>query len=148
MLFPFLQPVKCGATDDHPLVVTHERPSQNTSEGGEFLDDALCVEDFPPAEAEELAAGAAEDRNEPLNEAVRELKDKGYAVDLSFETETFALYGGDLDMRLNPDAYHVDEIDLVDDTSTPTDEEAFVFAISLSGGIKGIIVDRASPDFR
>jgi hypothetical protein len=84
------------------------------------------------------------ENNEPLSDALRDLREKGYAVDLSFEIETFALYGSDLDMRLNPEAYHVDEIDLADDTSTPEDEEVCVYAISLAAGVKGIIVDKAA----
>ncbi|HVY73814.1 MAG TPA: hypothetical protein VG890_03235 [Puia sp.] len=80
--------------------------------------------------------------HESLSDALRDLEEKGYGVDLGFEVETFALYGGDLDMRLNPETYHVDEIDLVEDTSKSKDEEALVYAITLTVGIKGVIVDK------
>jgi hypothetical protein len=83
------------------------------------------------------------EKREPLGEALSDLKKKGYEADLSFETNIFALYGGDLDMRLNPDAYHVDEIDQVDDASHPH-EETEVYAITICTGIKGVIVDE--PD--
>jgi hypothetical protein len=59
MLFPFSHATKDGFGDDHPLVVTHEPPAQNTSEGGEFLDDALRMEDLPPARTEEIVAAGA-----------------------------------------------------------------------------------------
>jgi hypothetical protein len=61
MFFPFSHLTKDDFGDEHPLVVTHERPAQNTSEGSEFLDDALRMEDFSPARTEEIvAAGAPE----------------------------------------------------------------------------------------
>jgi hypothetical protein len=80
------------------------------------------------------------ENNHPLNETLSELREKGYNTDLSFETDIFALYGGDLDMRLNPDAFHVDEIDQVID-ECHAHEHAIVYAITSSTGVKGIIVD-------
>jgi hypothetical protein len=78
--------------------------------------------------------------NETLGEALSDLKKKGYEADLSFETNPFALYGGDLDMRLNPDAFHVDEIDRIGDEGHP-DDGAVVYAISSNTGVKGVLID-------
>lgn len=49
--------------EEHPLVALHETADQNTSEGGEFLDDALRMEDMMPTPAEEsIATGGPEQR--------------------------------------------------------------------------------------
>jgi hypothetical protein len=77
---------------------------------------------------------------ESVNEALSDLKKKGYEAKLYFETESFCLYCGDLDMRLNPEAYHVDESLRIDDPSHPNGSET-VYAISTSSGIKGTLVD-------
>ncbi|WP_343746592.1 hypothetical protein [Chitinophaga sp.] len=50
MHFTFLHPFKLKLHDDHSLVPLHSAP-HNTGEGGEFLDDALRMEDlFLPAD--------------------------------------------------------------------------------------------------
>jgi hypothetical protein len=85
------------------------------------------------------------DKNESLREALSDLKKMGYEADLNFETDTFALYGSDLDMRLNPEAFHVDEIDRINDKPHP-DDGAMVYAISYSIGIKGVVVDEPGTD--
>ena len=77
---------------------------------------------------------------ESLGDALSDLKKRGYDADLNFETNTFALYGGDLDMRLNPEGFHVDEIDRTGDETHPNDR-AVVYAITSATGIKGIVVD-------
>jgi hypothetical protein len=69
--------------DEQPSVVKHE-PESMSVEGGEFLDDAIRMEDVTT------------ESNESLGETLSDLKKKGYDADLSFETNTFALYGGDL----------------------------------------------------
>ena len=81
------------------------------------------------------------ENNEPLKEVLDDLKKKGYEADLNFETETFALYAGDLDMRLDPDEFHVDEIDEACDKNH-SDAEVVVYAISTTTGVKGIEVDK------
>jgi len=61
MNFFFLHPFKIKQQDDHPLVALHETPDQNTSEGGEFLDDGLRMEDMVLTPAEiSIAAGSPE----------------------------------------------------------------------------------------
>jgi hypothetical protein len=58
MHFSFLHPFKLQLEDEHPLVAVHAVP-QNTSEGGEFLDDALRMEDLILTPTEEsVAAGS------------------------------------------------------------------------------------------
>ena len=80
------------------------------------------------------------ENSESLNDTLSDLKKRGYDADLSFETNTFSLYGGDLDMRLNPEGFHVDEIDRTRDEAHPNDD-AVVYAITSATGIKGVLVD-------
>lgn len=61
MNFSFLHPFKLDLRDEQPPVV-HRIEEHDTSEGGEFLDDALRMEDVlltPPEQS--IAAGS------PLN---------------------------------------------------------------------------------
>ena len=81
------------------------------------------------------------ENNEPLKDALSDLEKKGYKIDLEFEVNTFALYGGDLDMRLDPEEFHVDAIDRVG-SDADGDNGAIIYAISTEAGIKGVIVDR------
>ena len=76
------------------------------------------------------------------DEALSDLKKKGYDADFGFETEPFCLYCGDLDMRLNPEAYHVDQSLRFDDPSNPNNGET-VYAISTSTGVRGVLVDNS-----
>jgi hypothetical protein len=92
----------------------------DTSEGSEFPDDSLRPEDLPSTMAD--------------------LQKKGYTADLSFETDTFELYGGDLDMRLDPEDFHIDEIDRIGTDDQPS-EGKVVYAVSTSTGIKGTIIE-------
>ncbi|HEY5750268.1 MAG TPA: phosphoribosylpyrophosphate synthetase [Chryseolinea sp.] len=74
---------------------------------------------------------------ESLGDALSDLKKKGYEDD--FATESFCLYCSDLDMRLDPEDFHVDEIDRVEGNSNPNDS-ATVYAISSAAGVKGTLV--------
>jgi hypothetical protein len=85
------------------------------------------------------------ENNESLGGVLSDLKKKGYEADLNFETETFALDGSDLDMRLHPEAFQVDEVDRVDDKLHPK-EDAVVYAISSCTGVKGVVVDKQQDD--
>ncbi|HTI12152.1 MAG TPA: hypothetical protein VL832_26445 [Puia sp.] len=80
------------------------------------------------------------ENTESLGDTLLDLKKRGYGADLNFETNTFALYGGDLDMRLNPEGFHVDEIDHACDEAHPNDG-AVVYAITSATGVKGVVVD-------
>jgi len=79
------------------------------------------------------------------DDALSDLRKKGYEADLSFETDPYGLYNGDLDLRLNPDAYHVDKSIQIEDPSHP-DESETVYAISTSSGIKGTLTDMHSQN--
>jgi len=79
------------------------------------------------------------------DDALSELRKKGYEADLNFETDPYGLYSGDLDIRLNPEAYHVDKTMQIDDPSHPGESET-VYAISTSSGVKGTLVDVHGSD--
>jgi len=80
------------------------------------------------------------------DDVLSDLRKRGYEADLNFEENPFGLYCSDLDMRLNPEAYHVDESVHVDDPSKPNEVET-VYAISTCSGVKGIVVDvPGAPD--
>jgi hypothetical protein len=74
------------------------------------------------------------------DDALSDLRKKGYEADLNFETDDFRLYGGDLDMRLNPESYHVDESIQISDIVHPNETET-IYAITTESGIKGTITD-------
>ena len=78
-------------------------------------------------------------------DALDDLRKRGYDAD--FETESFCLYCGDLDLRLNEEEFHVDETYRFEGDSNPEDN-AVVYAISSSTGVKGTILDEhgASSD--
>lgn len=71
-------------------------------------------------------------------DALDDLRKRGYDAD--FETESFCLYCGDLDLRFNEEEFHVDETYRFEGESNPEDN-AVVYAMSSSTGVKGIIVD-------
>jgi hypothetical protein len=77
-------------------------------------------------------------KNESLSDALSELRDKGYEAD--FATETFCLYCSDLDMRLDPEEFHVDKAYRFEGDTGPGDD-ARLYAISSPLGVKGILVD-------
>jgi hypothetical protein len=145
----FLHPLQHSEpVEDHSIVLMH-RPADYSNQGSEFLDDELRTDDVPADDlpVDDLSADRTEETIAPgspgtllLGEVVSDLQQKGYCTDLSFETDPSALYGGDLDMRLNPDAFHIDEIDRIGDESKP-DDGAVVYAISTTGGVKGIIIN-------
>lgn len=75
---------------------------------------------------------------ESLVDALDDLRKRGYEED--FATETACLYCGDLDLRLNPEEFHVDEIYRFEGDSNP-DDNVVLYAISASTGVKGTLVD-------
>lgn len=72
---------------------------------------------------------------ESLDNALSDLRKKGYEDD--FTTPSSCLYCSDLDMRLDPEDFHVDEIDRVDSNQG---EGKMIYAISSATGEKGTIV--------
>jgi len=73
-----------------------------------------------------------------LIDALSDLKERGYYAD--FATDTVCLYCGDLDIRLNPEEFKVDEVYRFEGAYNP-DDSAIVYAISSSTGVKGTLVD-------
>jgi hypothetical protein len=75
---------------------------------------------------------------ESLDDALSELREKGYET--SFETQTNCLYCGDLNLRLDPDDFHVDEVYWF---RGETDVEMPVlYAISSFTGVKGVLIEK------
>ncbi len=72
-------------------------------------------------------------KNESLSDALSELREKGYEAD--FATESFCLYCSDLDMRLNPEAFHIDEAFRFEGDTGPGDD-ARLYAISSPSALK------------
>jgi hypothetical protein len=75
---------------------------------------------------------------ESLIDALDDLRKRGYEAD--FATQTVCLYCGDLDLRLNPEEFNVDEVYRFEGNSNP-DDAAVLYAISSSTGLKGTLVD-------
>ena len=75
---------------------------------------------------------------ESLVDALADLKNRGYEED--FETASFCLYCSDLDIRLNPEEFHVDEVYRFEGDSNP-DDNAVLYAITSHTGVKGTLVD-------
>jgi hypothetical protein len=75
---------------------------------------------------------------ETLADALDDLRKRGYEAD--FATETDCLYCGDLDIRLDPEYFHIDEVYRFQGDSTP-DGSSILFAITSASGVKGTIVD-------
>lgn len=75
---------------------------------------------------------------ESLIDALDDLRKRGYEAD--FATQTVCLYCGDLDIRLDPEDFHVDEVYRFEDGSTP-DDNSVLYAISSTSGVKGTLVD-------
>lgn len=73
-----------------------------------------------------------------LVEALNDLKKRGYEAD--FTTDTVCLYCGDLDIRLNPEEFNVDEVYRFEGDSNP-DDSAVLYAITSTQGVKGVLVD-------
>ena len=74
---------------------------------------------------------------ESLVDALSDLRERGYIAD--FKTLQICLYCGDLDIRLDPDDFHIDEVYRFEDTSG--DDNSFVYAITSKTGVKGTLVD-------
>ena len=78
-----------------------------------------------------------------LAEALDDLRKRGYEVD--FETQSNCLYCSELDLRLNEEEFHIDEVYHFEGNSNPIDSSV-VYAFTSPTGIRGTIVDRlAAP---
>lgn len=79
---------------------------------------------------------------ETLVDALDDLRKRGYEAD--FATQTVCLYCGDLDIRLDPEDFHVDEVYRFENDSTP-DDNSVLYAISSASGVRGTLVDAYGP---
>ncbi|MBO9728566.1 MAG: hypothetical protein J7623_08015 [Chitinophaga sp.] len=72
--------------------------------------------------------------------ALSDLKQRGYEADFTAETATDCLYHLELDMRLDPQEFHVDEC--YQFNCRNDESNAVLYAISAPiAGIKGILID-------
>jgi hypothetical protein len=76
---------------------------------------------------------------ESLVDALADLQERGYVAD--FETDTVCLYCGELDIRLNPEEFHVDETYRFEGDSSSADDSVVLYAITSSTGLKGTLID-------
>ena len=75
---------------------------------------------------------------ESLVDALDDLKKRGYEAD--FELQSNCLYCSNLDLRLNEEEFHLDEVYRFEEDSNP-DDNSVVYALTSPTGVKGIIVD-------
>jgi len=75
---------------------------------------------------------------ESLVDALDDLRKRGYEAD--FEPQSNCLYCSNLDLRLNEEEFHVDEVYRFEGDSNP-DDNSVVYALTSPTGVKGTIVD-------
>lgn len=75
---------------------------------------------------------------ESLIDALNDLRKRGYESD--FATDSVCLYCGDLDIRLNPEQFNIDEVYRFEGDSNP-DSNSILYAITSTSGLKGTLVD-------
>ncbi|SFQ02804.1 phosphoribosylpyrophosphate synthetase [Parafilimonas terrae] len=72
-----------------------------------------------------------------LNDALKDLRQRGYTA--NFKTQKVCLYCGDLDMRLDPQDFNVDESYRFPENINGV--SCLLLAITSSGGLKGTLLD-------
>jgi hypothetical protein len=75
---------------------------------------------------------------ETVADALADLKQRGYSAE--FESTSYCLYCGDLDVRLDAQDFHIDEFYRFEDGCT-VEERSIVYAITSNTGVKGTLVD-------
>jgi len=73
-----------------------------------------------------------------LSEAITALKERGYSVDFNLHPEWIEC--PQLDMRLKPEEFHVDEVHRFEGMTSPDDSE-ILFAVRTSHGVRGLLID-------
>jgi hypothetical protein len=73
---------------------------------------------------------------ESLNDALNDLREKGYTAD--FARDTVCLYCGELDIRLDPEEFHVDEVYRIDGNAG-SGSASLLYAITATSGVKGTL---------
>jgi hypothetical protein len=76
---------------------------------------------------------------ESLVDALADLRERGYYAD--FGTDTVCLYCGELDMRLNPEEFQVDAVYRFEGGDSNPNDNAILYAITSSTGLKGTLLD-------
>jgi hypothetical protein len=71
-------------------------------------------------------------------DALNDLRKRGYEAD--FEPQSNCLYCNSLDMRLNEEEFHIDEVHRFKGNSNPRDNSV-VYAFTSPTGVKGTVVD-------
>lgn len=72
------------------------------------------------------------------SDALCDLNKRGYHED--FSTESFCLYCGDLDMRLNPQEFRVDE-EYRFESAEGNEKGTILIAVTAANGAKGVVLD-------
>ena len=75
---------------------------------------------------------------ETLSEAISHLKKNGYHEDFNLHPDWIECIP--LDLRLKPEQFHIDEVHRFEGMTNPDDNEV-LYAISSSGGVKGLLID-------
>jgi hypothetical protein len=75
---------------------------------------------------------------ETLSQAIHALKVRGYTNDFNLHPEWIEC--PTLDMKLQPDEFHVDEVHRFEGMTNP-DDSSILYAIASTGGLKGVLVD-------
>jgi len=70
-------------------------------------------------------------------DALDNLRKRGYEAD--FATGTYCLYCGDLDIRLDPEDFHIDEVYRFEGNASPG-ASFTLYAITSSTGLKGTLM--------
>lgn len=73
-----------------------------------------------------------------LSEAMTALRGRGYTIDFNLHPEWIEC--PQLDIKLRPEEFHVDEVHRFEGMTSPDDSE-ILFALSSNRGIKGLLVD-------
>lgn len=73
-----------------------------------------------------------------LSEAIFSLKNQGYTNDFNLHPEWIEC--PPLKVKLTPEEFHVDQVHRFEGMSS-TDDNAILFAVSSSSGLKGLLVD-------
>jgi hypothetical protein len=77
---------------------------------------------------------------ESVVDALADLKQRGYIAE--FESTSYCLYCGDLDVRLDTDDFHIDEFYRFEDGCSP-EEASTLYAITSNTGVKGTLLNTA-----
>ncbi|HZX73820.1 MAG TPA: phosphoribosylpyrophosphate synthetase, partial [Cyclobacteriaceae bacterium] len=75
---------------------------------------------------------------ETLQEAIKQLKIKGYENDFNLHPEWIECRP--LNLKFGPEEFHIDEVHRFEGMTDP-DDSAVLYAVSSAGGLKGLLVD-------